>query len=252
MFTNAIVRKPGKNFAMGLTSHKKKAPSYELVVKQHEDYIRELESVGFEVTILEPLENFPDAWFVEDTAVVTPEIAVITNPGAESRNGEKESIATALADFRRIVHLKTPGTLDGGDVLMVGTHFFIGISQRTNREGAAQLGHILEEYGYTWAMVPVVNGLHFKSSVNYLGRDTLLMTKDYTDLQELRGYKKIIAPPEESAACNILPVNDRLMIPGGFPLTRKKIESLKIEIIELDMSEAQKMDGGLTCLSIRF
>ena len=253
MFCQAIARKPGKNFAQGLTTTVSiKPPRYELLIEQHETYLQTLNSCGLELTVLDPLPDCPDAYFVEDTAVVTPNVAVITNPGADSRKGEVESIARVLADFRKTEHILAPGTLDGGDVLEVGNHFFIGLSQRTNREGAEQLGRILEKFGHTWVTVPVGDGLHFKSSVNYVGKNTLIVTPDFAKNKGLREYDKIILDDCEAYAANTLLVNDHLLTPAGFPAARKRLEGLGFDIIELETSEMRKMDGGLTCLSIRF
>ena len=160
MFTHAITRKPGKNFAQGITTSDLETPNYKLMVKQHGAYIQALKSLGLEVIVLDSEPDFPDAYFVEDTAVVTPDVAVITNPGAEDRKGEEDTIEPLLSKHRKTICIQPPGTLDGGDVLMVDTHFFIGISERSNMEGAEQLGRILEKYGNTWAAVPVNSGLH--------------------------------------------------------------------------------------------
>ena len=253
MFLQAIARKPAKNFAQGLTTTvSAKPPQYELLLAQHKTYIETLKSCGLEVTLLDPLPDYPDAYFVEDTAVVTPDVAVITNPGAEARKGEAESMVPVLAEFRKIEHIRAPGTVDGGDVLQVDNHFFIGLSERTNKEGAGQLGRILENYGNTWATVEVGAGLHFKSSVNYVGKNTLLVTADFTDHKQLSGYDKIVVAKAEAYAANTLLVNGHLLTPAGFPGTRQKLEVLGFEIIELETSEVRKMDGGLTCMSIRF
>ena len=253
MFSHAIARKPGKNFARGLTTAvSSKPPRYELLIEQYEAYLETLNKCGLELSVLDPLPDCPDAYFVEDTAVVTPDVAVITNPGADARKGEVESIARVLADFRKIEHILAPGTLDGGDVLEVGNHFFIGLSQRTNTEGAEQLGRILERFGNTWVTVPVGDGLHFKSSVNYVGKNTLIVTQDFAENAELEGYDKIVLDETEAYAANTLLVNDHLLTPAGFPAARKRLEVLGFDIIELGTSEMRKMDGGLTCLSIRF
>jgi len=253
MFTQAVARKPGKNFAQGLTTAiSAEPPQYELLLKQHETYIETLKFCGLEVTLLDPLPDYPDAYFVEDTAVVTPDVAVITNPGAEARKGEEESMLPVLAGFRKIERILAPGTVDGGDVLQVDNHFFIGLSERTNKEGAEQLGRILESFGNTWATVFVGAGLHFKSNVNYVGKNTLLVTVDFADHDKLNGYDKIVVEKTESYAANTLLVNERLLTPAGFPVTRRQLEVLGFEIIELETSEVRKMDGGLTCMSIRF
>jgi dimethylargininase len=253
MFTQAIARKPGKNFAQGLTSTiSAEPPQFGLLRKQHNTYLEALKSCGLEVTLLDPLPDYPDAYFVEDTAVVTPDVAVITNPGAEARKGEEDFMAPVLAGFRKIERILFPGAVDGGDVLQVGNHFFIGLSERTNKAGAAQLGHILESVGHTWATVEVGAGLHFKSSVNYVGKNTLLVTADFAEHAALSEYNKIVLEKADAYAANTLLVNGHLLMPAGFPDSRKELEVLGFDIIELETSEVRKMDGGLTCMSIRF
>jgi dimethylargininase len=253
MFTHAIARKPGPNFAQGLTTAvNEEPPQYAILVNQHEEYIAALQSIGLEVILLDALPDHPDAYFVEDTAVVAANVAVITNPGAGTRQGEEETIAPVLAKYRKTETIQAPGSVDGGDVLQVGKHFFIGVSERTNPEGADQLGRILEGYGYTWTTVAVGAGLHFKSSVNHVGKNTLLVTEDFAGHEQLKGYDTIVVDRTESYAANTLFINDHLLIPRGYPGTRKTLEALGYNIIELDTSEVRKMDGGLTCMSIRF
>jgi dimethylargininase len=183
---------------------------------------------------------------------VFSEAAVITRPGAASRRGEEVSIAEVLRQYREIEHIQAPGTLDGGDVLMIGNHFFIGISERTNLEGAKQLGGILEKHQKTFTTIQVGAGLHFKSSVNYVGKNSILVAQDFTSHEALNGYDKISVTKEEEYSANTLWINDHLLMPKGFPDTKTKLKRLGLPIIELDVSEMQKMDGGLTCLSIRF
>lgn len=252
MYTRAITRKPGENLAHGLSTSNLGLPNYELATKQHNTYVNTLRSLGLMVTELDTLPDFPDAHFVEDTAVVTPDVAVIANPGAETRKGEEDTIESVLARYRRTIRIQAPGTLDGGDVLIIGVHVFIGISDRSNIIGAEQLGHILEKYNHSWTLIQVESGLHLKSSVNYVGHNTLLITEKFADLDELKEYDKIVLDKSEEYAANTLLINDYLITPRGFPNTRKKLELLGLEIIELDMSEMQKKDGGLTCLSLRF
>jgi len=253
MFSHAVTRKPCKNFARGLTTAVSSEPAdYGLMVKQHAAYLEALTAAGLEAIVLDALPDFPDAHFVEDTAVVTPDVAVITNPGAAARRGEEESIAPILAQFRKIERIQPPGTVDGGDVLQVGNHFFIGLSERTNKQGAEQLGRILQSHGNTWTVVAVGAGLHFKSSVNYVGRNTLLVTNAFAHNEQLRGYDQIVTESDEGYAANSLLVNEHLLMPAGFPHTRRQLEPLGFKIIELEISEVRKMDGGLTCMSIRF
>jgi len=253
MFSHAIARKPCENFARGLTTTVSSEPAdYGLMLKQHEAYLEALSAAGLEVILLDPQPDYPDAHFVEDTAVVTADVAVITIPGADARQGEEESIIPVLADFRKIERIQAPGTVDGGDVLQVGNHFFIGISERTNQAGAEQLGRILQRYNNTWTAVAVGAGLHLKSSVNYVGRNTLLVTSEFSAKAQLDGYDQIVLDSAETYAANTLLVNEHLLIPAGYPATRNRLATLDLTIIELEVSEVRKMDGGLTCMSLRF
>lgn len=247
-----ITRKPGRNFAQGITTVNFGTPGYELLLEQHQAYVETLKSLNIEAIEMEPLVDYPDAYFVEDTAVIIPEVAIVTLPGDVSRQGEIDSIESVLAKHCKIMRVHFPGTIDGGDVLAIGDRFFIGISKRTVRAGAEQLGKILEQYGKIWTTVPVLSGLHLKSSVNYVGQNTLLMTKKFAALDLFKNYEHIIVDESEEYAANTLLVNHRLLMPKGCPKTRKKLEVLGLEIIELDISEVRKMDGGLTCISLRF
>lgn len=251
-FSHAITRLPGKEMAAGITTSTLGAPDYKKALIQFDAYVDTLSDCGVSVTVLDPLEGCPDAHFVEDTAVVTPNIAVITNPGAASRRGEVTSVETALEPFRKTVRVRSPGTIDGGDVLMIGHRLFIGLSDRTNEQGAMQLGDAVAGFGFTWTPVSVAAGLHFKSSVNAVGNDTLLTTRAFADHPALAGFRRIVISPQEEYAGNTLLVNDHLIMPAGFPDTRKKLQALGRPVIELDTSEFRKMDGGLTCLSLRF
>jgi len=252
MFSTAITRKPGENFAQGITTANLGKPSYAVMMAQHKAYIETLKMVGLQVIELDPLPEYPDAYFVEDVAVVTPDVAVISNPGAAARKGEQRFIESTLAQYREIAFIKPPGTLDGGDVLMVGKHFFVGLSERTNPHGAAQLGEILERFGNTWVSVPVDAGLHLKSSVSWVGGNTLLLSEAYADQLEFEAYEHILIDPNEAYACNTLWINHTVLTPKGFPKTLEQLKNLSLPVIELETSEIEKMDGGLTCMSLRF
>jgi len=252
MFTHAITRKPGPDFASGITTSLLGPPDSALMMRQHAAYVDLLTSLGLEVVELDPLPGYPDAYFVEDAAVVTPDVAVITRPGARSRRGEEKAIELILAQYRRIERIRAPGTLDGGDVLAVDGHFFVGISHRTNKEGARQLGRILERYGNEWTSVPVTGGLHLKSSINHIGNHTLLVTRACADLSVLKTFEKIVVEKGEEYAANVLFINGNLIVPKGFPETREQLGQADGNLFELDVSEARKMDGGLTCMSLRF
>jgi len=252
LYSQAITRKPIKNFGAGITSSNLGKPDYSLMLQQHHAYVDTLNNLGLQVTQLEALDDYPDAHFVEDTAVVVPEIVIIARPGAKSRRGEEITIEDELAKYKNIEKIKAPGTVDGGDVLIIGKKVYIGISQRTNQEGGNQLSGILKNFGYDSTYISVKKGLHLKSDVNYIGKNTVLMTDNLFDTQDFKSYNKIIVKPEESYAANSLLVNHKLIIPKGFPEIKLRLFQAKFDVIELDMSEPQKMDGGLTCLSLRF
>jgi dimethylargininase len=253
MFTKAIVRIPSRNIADGLTTSSLGLPDYPLTVNQHKEYINALNLCGLEVIILEPDDNFPDSTFVEDTAILIPHCAIITNPGAPSRKGEIIEISNILSGF--IANVETidyPGTLDGGDVMMVDKHFYIGLSERTSEQGAKQLISILEKYGMTGSTLAVENTLHLKSAVSYLEHKNLLADRDFLNEPEFQKFRLISVDDDESYAANSIWINDRVLVPKGFPKTKGRIEEAGYDTIVVDVSEFQKMDGGLSCLSLRF
>jgi dimethylargininase len=251
-FTRAIVRVPGSDAGDGLTTAGLGRPEMSRLLTQHAAYVEALHSLGLEVSVLPASPGYPDAYFVEDTAVVTPEVAVITRPGALSRRGEVLAIEPALAVHKPVIRIEPPGMLDGGDVLFAGGRFFIGLTDRTNESGAGQLGRIVAAYGHPWTAVPVASGLHLKSSVNTLGGINLAVTPDFSSREEFRGYDLVVLDPGEEYAANVLWINGTLLIPAGFPRARKKYERLGLPILEIETSEMRKMDGGLTCLSLRY
>ena len=252
MFTHAITRLPGENFADGLTTANLGRPSYPYILQQHHAYRQALLNCGLDVIVLPAEPAYPDAYFVEDPAIITPKIAVLTRSGAPSRLGEGITLEPLLEYYRPLVHIHPPGTVDGGDVLMVGNHFFIGLSERTNKDGAAQLVSLLEDAGHSSETIPVAVGLHLKSGVNFVGNDTLLVIKALADYPAFSKYEKILLDAGEEYASNTLWVNGTLLMPTGFPITHARLSHLGMNIIELDVSEVQKMDGGLTCMSLRF
>lgn len=251
MFTHAITRLPGPDYAQGLTTQTWAAPELDLALTQHERYVDLLRSLGLSVTVLPSAPGYPDACFVEDTAVVTREVAVISRPGAPSRQGEVQSMIGPLSTYRPLARIEAPGTLDGGDILQVGHRFFIGISDRTNGHGARQLADILSKYGYESAFIEVAAGLHLKSSLNFIGQNTMLVTNDFADHPAIQGFRRIVCPAGEEYAANTLLVNDTLITPTGYPATRALLAAFDLPVIETDTSEYRKMDGGLTCLSLR-
>lgn len=252
MFTKAIVKRPAKTFANGITTSNLGKPDYTLALKQHDAYCDALIRCGLELTILEAYPNFPDSCFVEDTAVVTKKFGVITRPGDKSRLGETEAIEEILNPLLKLHYIEKPGTLDGGDIMQADHKFYIGLSDRTNLEGAKQLSKILEDYHYDVYTIPVCNMLHFKTGVNYLGDKNIILHESFRSVNDLSSYHQIIVEPDEEYAANALRVNNFVLVPSGFPKTKAAIENLGYKTIELELSEFQKMDGGLSCLSLRF
>ncbi|MEM7017625.1 MAG: arginine deiminase family protein [Pseudomonadota bacterium] len=253
VFTHAIVRVPCKNMVCGLTSSNLGKPNYELALDQHAQYIDALESCDVSITTLPQDERFPDSTFVEDTALLTPHCAIITNPGAPSRRDEplfnRETIASFYQD---VEHIEGPGTLDAGDIMMVGNHYYIGLSERTNAVGAAQMIEILERYGMRGSTVTMNDVLHLKTGVNYLENDTLLLHGEFANEPQFAGYKQLLVDDDEAYAANAVWVNGKVIVAAGFPKTQTLIERAGYATITVDVSEYQKIDGGLSCLSLRF
>jgi dimethylargininase len=256
MFSKAIVRQPGKNFADGLTRVDLGAPVFERALVQHEKYCRALEACGLEVIRFEPDENHPDSTFVEDTAVLTTRGAIITRPGASSRLGEIDAIEPILRQhFSKLNSISAPGTLDGGDICEAGEHFFIGISERTNEAGAEQLANCLDTLGYSSSLIDIrglSNILHLKSGIAYLGDQRLVVIEALREREQFSEYERICLNSAEDYAANCLVVNGKVLVAAGFAETENTLQQMGYQTIPLEMSEFQKMDGGLSCLSLRF
>jgi dimethylargininase len=253
MFTNAIVRTPGKSIANGITTAQLGIPDYKLALDQHSEYINILQQCGLITTVLEPIEEFPDSVFVEDVALLTSEVAIITNPGATSRNGETKHIEPVLHNFyQNIKTIKAPGNVEAGDIMMVGNHFYIGISERTNKQGAQQLITILKQFGLTGSTVELTKMLHLKTGISYLENNNLLACGEFIHKPEFQSFNIIKIPDNESYAANSIYINNRVLIPKGFPESKLIIEKIGYVTYEVDISEFQKLDGGLSCLSLRF
>ena len=251
MLTHAILRKPGSNMSQGITTMDLGTPDYTLALQQHAAYADALRAAGLRLTILEADLRYPDCTFVEDTAVLTERCAVITKPGDLARQGEETEIAKLLAKVRLLERIQSPGTVDGGDILRVENHFYIGRSHRTNTEGARQFAAILSKHGYTASEIPVQTVLHLKTGITYIGKNTVLAIDEFKEHHAFRKFTTIAVASEDYAA-NCLVINDTLLTPTGFPRTKKKLQSLGYNILEVPMSEFQKMEGGLTCLSLLY
>jgi dimethylargininase len=253
MFKKAIVRTPSKSIVNGLTTANLGKPNYELALKQHHEYISALTKCGLQVKVLPPDEDYPDSTFVEDTALLTKKCAVIANPGAPSRKGEVVEMKKILQHYYSTIEtIVQPGTLEPGDVMMVGDHFYIGLSERTNEDGAIQLITILNKYGYSGSAIIMKDILHLKTGVAYLENNNLLAFGEFLQEEEFKNFNMIEVDEEESYAANCIWINNFVIVPEGFPKTRDKIINAGYSIIEVDVSEFRKLDGGLSCLSLRF
>ncbi len=256
MFKNAIVRKPCKAMIDGITSAPELGkPDFALAQKQHDDYIEALKKTGVEVTVLEANEDYPDSCFVEDTAVLTRNCAIISNPGADSRRGEAKEMLPTIRKFfpeDKIEYIQSPGTLEGGDVMMVGDHFYVGKSARTNEEGISQFISILEKHGLTGSEVPLELVLHLKTGVNYIENNNMLVAGEFVTKPDFVKFNKIEIPEDEAYAANCIWMNGTVIVPEGYPTVEKSIRDAGYDVILVDTSEYKKLDGGLSCLSLRF
>ena len=255
-FSKAILRQPGIHFVDGVTTAKLGAPILPKTFDQHEKYWRALEVCGLKVILLEADERFPDSTFVEDVAVLFRGGAVLTRPGAETRRGEVSAIRPTLAGYFPELHtIEAPGTLDGGDICQAEDHVFIGVSKRTNPEGARQLSTILRQCGYTADCIDIRASkgiLHLKSGIAYLGDRRLALIPELADRSEVARYERVLVDEDESYAANCVRVNDRVILAAGYPKFEASLRRLDYDVIPLDVSEFRKMDGGLSCLSLRF
>jgi dimethylargininase len=252
-FTNAVVRTPGPSMVDGLTSADLGKPDYDKALVQHAAYIEALRACDLNVTVLPPDDDYPDSTFVEDAALATPVGAIIMRPGAPSRRGETDAIEEALREFYSVVErVVSPGTAEAGDIMMVGDHYYIGLSERTNAEGASQVIRLLEKWGLTGSTVPLRDALHLKSDVAYIEGGWLVVGGELAGQPEFSGFTAIPVEADERYAANCLWVNGRVLVAAGYPRTMRAIEACGYVTIPLDVSEFRKLDGGLSCLSLRF
>jgi dimethylargininase len=265
MFSYAIVRTPCSALVNGITSASLGKPDVAKALDQHAGYVEALVACGLRVTQLPPDESFPDSTFVEDVALITPGYtsgytsgdttgcAVITRPGALSRRGETKSIEDAVRGFfSEVEMIEAPGTIEAGDIMMVGQHYYIGLSERTNRAGAAQMIAILERHGMHGSVVDLREVLHLKTGLAYLENNNLLACGEFLHKPEFSSFNLLRVDPDEAYAANSVWINGKVLTPAGHPKTKSLVESAGYDVLEVDVSEFQKLDGGLSCLSLRF
>ena len=219
---------------------------------QHHAYEQALASLGAKVISLPAEAELPDSMFVEDPAIVLDELAVVFPLGTETRRREAESLAKAIAPFRKIEHVKLPGTVEGGDILRIGKKLYVGVTARTNENGIEQLRKIVTPHGYEVIDVPVTGCLHLKSAVTYLGGNALLANRSWFDSAPLASYDWIDVDPSEPHAGNALALSGSVLFPVSFPKTRARIEARGFKVLPLDIAELQKAESGLTCSSLIF
>jgi dimethylargininase len=252
----AIVRLPSSDLAEGITSASLGTPVYALAFTQHVSYCAALRRAGADVTVLDADLRHPDAHFVEDAAVLMGTTAVLTRPGAAARRDEPLEIRPVLAEyFRDIEEIVAPGTLDGGDVCDAGDRIFVGISQRTNRDGADQFARIARRAGKTPVVVDVrgvASALHLKSAMAYLGDGRFVATPALAPLLREPQERVLLVASGETYAANCVRINDVVLVAAGNPHLCAALADAGYASLPLELSEFRKMDGGLSCLSLRF
>jgi dimethylargininase len=235
-----------------LTHLERQPIDFTAAVAQHDQYETVLADCGYDLVCLPAADDLPDCVFIEDTALVLEEIAVITRPGAESRRGEIPAVAAALAAYRSLLHIEAPGTLDGGDVLCLGREIFVGNSARTNQEGVNQLQSLLSAYGYRVHAVPFDGCLHLKSAVTQVGARTLLINPAWVSPAHFPGWDCLAIDPHEPMAANVLLLGETVLAAQAYPYTTVRLLHAGFTLRLLDASELAKAEGGLTCCSLLF
>jgi dimethylargininase len=255
-YTRAVVRPPPPGFAGGLTVIRDGPPDVALALTQHRCYCQSLTDCGLTLTALPTDPSYPDCCFVEDVAIVTARGAIATRPGAPSRRGEVDSIVESLRGwFPDMGRIAAPGTLDGGDVCEADGHFLIGLSGRTNEDGARQLARFLDSLGYSSSVMDIRCNrqlLHLKSGLSYIGDGRVVVVPEMSELEALRPYEIIVVADEERYAANCLRISEQVLIAAQHPRLAATLADLGCDTVPLDLSEFRKMDGSLTCLSLRF
>jgi len=249
----ALVCRPGKNFSEGTLSTVG-IPNHERALAQHQAYCDALQKCGVDVTVLQGDTFSPDGCFINSMAVVTEYLAVIGNSSNDGlKSAEQKDVAAALAGSRFLKFITSPGRLHCGDVLQLNNHFYISLSEQTNQEGAAQLAFFLAESGYKVTMLAIdqERPVRLGTAVAYLGHNRILIREELARHFSFLEYDQVIVPYKERGAANALLVNGTLVMPAGYSETLKKIRQLDIPVVEVNMSEFEKLNGGLSCLSLR-
>ena len=251
--SHAYVRKPGKNMAEGVCPAVG-LPDVERALYQHDLYCVALSACGVDVKALRTDPDFPDGCFISDMALLAGSVAVLSNFSDKSpRQGEQQAIATLLGRTHFLKHISAPGQFDAADVLKIRDHFYIGLTDHTNHHGAEQLAAILRDVGFKASILELYeeNIVRMTTAAPYLGRDRILIREELAKNFAFLEYDKIVVPTEEKGAANAFMVNGTLLMPKGYPQTARELKLAGIAIREVDVSEFEKMNGGLGCLSLR-
>lgn len=252
MSLRAVVRQPGHDLgACELTHLERTAIDSGAALSQHTAYARVLEAHGVQVETLPSLDGFPDACFVEDPALVLDSVSIMTRPGAPTRVGEVESLAHALAPWRPVVRMQS-GTLEGGDVLALAGTLYVGLSSRTNAAGVAELRRLVEPHGYAVVGVHVSGALHLKTAMTALDAQTVVAHPSLKDRVPLRGLRIVDTHPDELTGANVLRLDDKLVLSASAPQTADRLVAMGYAVTAIDLSEFEKAEAGLTCLSLIF
>jgi dimethylargininase len=251
-FTHAILRAPGRSAVDGLRAHDGPSPSFEGIAREHAAYARALAACGLDLTILDPLEQHPDALFVEDPALVFPEGAILLPPGAESRAAEAGHLRPVLERHFDVQTL-AEGHADGGDVMVTPGEVLIGLSARTDEAGARSLASALDRLGKRARIVtPPRGALHLKTIASLVDEETILTTAEGAEGELFARYRRIVLDPEEAAAANALRVNDTLLLAAGYPRIADHLARLGHDIVLLDTTHVARIDAGMSCMSLRW
>ncbi|HEU4320241.1 MAG TPA: arginine deiminase-related protein [Acidimicrobiia bacterium] len=247
----AWVRNIPDTFDQAITGPRGRAPDVALALAQHDDYVTRLRESGLSVSAVAADPSYPDCVFIEDTAVLIGDpIAVVARPGAPERRGEVDAVHDALVPSFEVIAIEPPGTLDGGDVMVIGDIVYVGLSARTNQLGAGQLASIASEIGLRAVTVPVSGVLHLKSGALPVSEDTIVVTKGTVEESLFEGLRIVHEDPEERHLFSALPLSDRVLTTAQAPTTNALVERLGLAVDPIDVSEILAVDGGLTCMSI--
>ncbi len=253
-FTRAVTRKPGASIIDGLRAQDIGTPNLETMLQHHADYVATLRETGAQVIELPALLDFPDAVFVEDTALCLPQGAILMRPGAETRRGEVVQMAPTLrAQYDEVLEISGPGFIEGGDILTTEREILVGRSARTDAAGIAELTELVAPWGHAVREVHTPEGvLHFKTDCSLLDAETILATQRLAATGCFDGYRVINTAPGEEAAANTIRFNQFVLMPAGFPKTAATLRAAGYDVREIGNSECAKLDGGMSCLSLRF